>query len=77
MILKGEQTANLYKLIGSITVDEASTAIEKENTTRLWHMRLEHMSERDLQALYKGVLYQVSNTANLIFVNFASWVGNV
>jgi len=52
-ILKGEQAANLYKLIESITVDEASTAIEKENTTRLWHMRLEHMSERGLQVLYK------------------------
>ena len=25
----------------------------------------------------KGVLYLVSNIANLIFVNFALWVGNV
>jgi len=52
-ILKREQTANLYKLTGSIIVGDASTAIEKEDTTRLWQMRIRHMSERDLQALHK------------------------
>jgi len=53
MILKGEQTVNLYNLIGSIIVGDASVATEKEETTRNWHMRLGHMSERGLQALYK------------------------
>ena len=70
-------TANLYKLTGSIIIGDASAAIEKEDTTRLWHMRLGHMSERGLQVLHKRVFYQVSNIANLIFVNFALWVGNV
>ena len=50
-ILKGERTTNLYKLTGSIIVGEPSAATEKEDTTRLWHMR--HMSERGLQALHK------------------------
>ena len=43
--------------------------------TRLWHMLLGHMSERGIQVLHKkGAL---SNIANLILVNFASWVDNV
>jgi len=32
------------------------------------------MSEKGLQVLHKKVLHQVSNIANLIFVNFTSWV---
>ena len=50
-ILKGERTANLYKLRGSIIVGDASAATK--DTTRFWRMRLEHMSERGLQALHK------------------------
>jgi len=34
MILKGEQTTNLYKLTGSIIIGDASAATEKEDTTR-------------------------------------------
>jgi len=44
-ILKGERITNLYKLTGSIIIGDASAAIEKKDTTRLWHMRLRHMSE--------------------------------
>jgi len=44
-ILKGERTANLYKMIGSVIVGDASAATEKEDTTRLWQMCLGHMSE--------------------------------
>jgi len=43
----------LYKLTGSIIVGDVSAAMEKENTTRLWHMCLRYMSERGLQALHK------------------------
>ena len=45
MILKGERTTNLYKLIGSFIIGDTSATNEKEDTTRLWHMRLGHMSE--------------------------------
>ena len=56
-ILKGERTLNLYKLTGSIIVGHASAATEKEDTTRLCHMRLGHMRERGLQVLHnKGTL---------------------
>ena len=35
MILKGERTANLYKLIGRIIIGDASATTEKDDTTRL------------------------------------------
>ena len=34
-ILKGERIANLYKLIGSIIIGDASVATEKEDITKL------------------------------------------
>jgi len=43
--LKVECTANLYKVIGSVLIGDASVVTEKEDTIKLWHMRLEHMSE--------------------------------
>ena len=72
---KGERTVNLYKLIGSIIISDASTATEKEDTTKLWHMCLRHMSERGLQILHKRSA--LLGIVNLIFVNFALCVGNV
>ena len=50
-ILKGEWLANLYKLTGSFIVGDALATTE--DTTRLWYMCLEHMSERGFQALHK------------------------
>jgi len=44
MVLKGDRTTNLYKVIGSVVISDASLAIEKD-TTRIWHIRLGHMSE--------------------------------
>ena len=35
MILKGERTVNLYKLIGSIIVGDTSVVTEKKDTTKL------------------------------------------
>ena len=52
MTLKGEQTANLYKLTGSIVIGDALAAT-KEDTIRLWHIHVGHMSERGLQVLHK------------------------
>jgi len=67
MILKGERTANLHNLIGSIIIGDASAATEKEDTTRLWHMRLGHMSERVFKSYTKEVLtgYQILQTWSL------------
>src|SRR4051812_48430507 len=56
-VFKGERVANLYRMKGSIVVGDASVSTEKEDTTRLWHMRLGHISERGLQLLHqKGAL---------------------
>ena len=57
---------NLYKVIGSVVIGDAFVATEKVDTTRLWHMRLGHMSERDLQALHRkrvlpGIKYRELN----------------
>jgi len=76
MILKEERTTNLYKMTESIIICDGSV-ITEEDTTRLWHIRLGHMSEEVFKFYTKRVLYHVSNIANLIFVNFASWVNNV
>ena len=40
-------------MTGSIIVGDVSVSREKEDTTRCWHMRLGHMSERGLQVLHK------------------------
>ena len=74
MVLKAERTTNLYKVIESVMIGDASVATEKEDTTRLWQMRLGHMSERDLRALKSKGAYYVLNTANSIYVNFTLWV---
>jgi len=56
IILKGKWTANLYKMTGNIIIGDASVTSE-EDTTRLWYMRLGHMSKRGLQVLHiKGAL---------------------
>src|SRR3954464_14589736 len=47
-VLKGERVANLYRMKGSIIAGDASAATEKDDATRLWHMRLGHISERGL-----------------------------
>jgi len=44
IILKEEQIVILYKMIGSVIVDDVSKTLKKEDTTRLWHMRLEYIS---------------------------------
>ena len=52
MILNGEWITNLYKMIRSIIVSDTSATTDKKDTTRFWHTRLGHMSERGLQALH-------------------------
>ena len=34
-VLKGERTTNLYKVIESVVIGDASVATKKENTTRI------------------------------------------
>ncbi|KAK1384499.1 hypothetical protein POM88_022234 [Heracleum sosnowskyi] len=59
VVLKGFKRGTLYLLQGSTlsgSVDVASSEIDKENMTRLWHMRLGFMSIRGMQILSKADL---------------------
>jgi len=53
MILKIECKMNLYMMIKSVVIDDASVEAEKENTTRLWYMCFGHVRERGLRALHR------------------------
>ncbi|KAJ4714843.1 Retrovirus-related Pol polyprotein from transposon TNT 1-94 [Melia azedarach] len=56
VVLKGVKRGTLYFLQGSTlssSVAVASSEIDKDNMTKLWHMRLGHMSAREMQILSK------------------------
>eukprot|EP00253_Pinus_taeda_P019972 PITA_19972 len=53
VVMKAEKVGNIYRLKGSTQTNEATIASEKETSTRLWHQRLGHMSEKGLQILMK------------------------
>ena len=59
VVLKGVKTGTLYLLQGSTLSGlavVASSEVHEDNMTKLWHMRLGHMSERGMQVLSKGDL---------------------
>jgi len=56
LILKGVKRGTLYFLQGTMLTDSlfvASSEIDQEDMTKLWHMRLGYMSERGMQILAK------------------------
>jgi hypothetical protein len=59
VIMKGVKRGTLYFLQGTMLTDSivvASSEIDQEDMTKLWHMRLGHMSERGMQILVKNDL---------------------
>ena len=70
MVLKVGRMVNLYKVIESVVIDDASVT-EKKDATRLWHMLLGYMSERGFQANTAKEFYQVLNIANSTYISFA------
>lgn len=59
VIMKGVKKGTLYFLQGSTFFDSAAIAsseVPKEDMTKLWHMRLGHMSERGMQILSRNDL---------------------
>lgn len=56
-----KRTMNLYVLHGTITigdVDVASTSMSDDDVTKLWHMRLDHVSKNGMTKLRRrGHLY--------------------
>ncbi|XP_072071805.1 uncharacterized mitochondrial protein AtMg00300-like [Arachis hypogaea] len=55
VVMKGVRHGNLYSLLGTTVTGELAVRIggsrDQTNCTRIWHMRLEHMSEKGLSLL--------------------------
>ncbi|GAV69795.1 gag_pre-integrs domain-containing protein [Cephalotus follicularis] len=71
VIMKGKKIDGLYQLQGNTvlgTVAVASSLGDKDaDTTRLWHIRLGHMSERELQIMSKKGLLAGAKLGKLDF----------
>ncbi|KAE8664701.1 hypothetical protein F3Y22_tig00112738pilonHSYRG00078 [Hibiscus syriacus] len=49
IVMKGKMTAgNIYRFLGSTVIGEVHSVKSCDNTTKLWHIRLAHLSERGL-----------------------------
>lgn len=51
VVMKGKKVGSLYELLGSTvdgSVSAMSSSMSESDNTKLWHMRLGHMSERGL-----------------------------
>jgi len=67
-VLKGVRRNNLYYLKGNtVTRQLANSVGSNDDSTRLWHMRLGHTSEKNLQALAKQGLLKGAKTCKLEF----------
>ena len=56
VVLKGQLSRGIYTLMGTTcigVVAAATTPMTEEDITKLWHMRLEHMSQKGLELLSK------------------------
>ena len=61
--MKGKKTERLYVLTGSAVVFLSS--LSDSDTTKLWHMRLYHMSKRALSVLSKKGLLCGQSTGQM------------
>lgn len=67
IVIRGDKIANnLYRLIGD-TLLGGVAAVSEEDTTRLWHMRLGHMSQKGLEVLSKRDLLGSIKVSKLEF----------
>ncbi|KAJ4714183.1 Retrovirus-related Pol polyprotein from transposon TNT 1-94 [Melia azedarach] len=76
VVLKGVKRGTLYFLQGSTlssSVAVASSEIDKDNMTKLWHMRLGHMSARGMQILSKWDLLCGHKHKSEAFKNLRQW----
>ncbi|GAV81035.1 LOW QUALITY PROTEIN: gag_pre-integrs domain-containing protein, partial [Cephalotus follicularis] len=55
VVMKGTKVNHLYHMQGStvMSADVAFSSVSEDDRTKLWHMRLGHMSERGLSTLSK------------------------
>jgi len=68
VVLKGVRRNNLYYLMANTVTGQLTTSIgSDEDSIRLWHMRLRHTGEKNLQALAKKGLLKGVKTCKLEF----------
>jgi hypothetical protein len=70
VVMKGNKVDGLYLLQGSVIIGSAAVSSSDDSdsdTTRLWHMRLGHMSERGMTILSKRGLLCDQKTGSLDF----------
>jgi len=70
VVIKGKKVNALYILQDSMVTGDAAVSMSEDSdldTTRLWHMRLGHMSERELHVLSKQGLLCGQKTGKLDF----------
>lgn len=72
VIMKGQKTRNLYKLVGNTVVGGVaiSTQAESSDDTALWHMRLGHMGERGMMELHKRNLLKGVKSCKMDFCKY-------
>ena len=70
VIMKAHRSGTLYTLLGSTVTGAAAVLISDKSDsdiTKLWHMRLGHMSEKGLSILSKRGLLCSQSTRNMEF----------
>jgi hypothetical protein len=70
VVMKGNKVDGLYLLQGSVIIGSAAVSSSNDSdsdTTRLWHMRLGHVSERGMTILSKRGLLCDQKTGSLDF----------
>ena len=65
-IIKGVRRNDLYALVGSCLLLRITATVSNDKT-KLWHLRLEHMSERGLKELEKQGLFGEDHISLLEF----------
>ncbi|KAE8708925.1 Serine/threonine-protein kinase HT1 [Hibiscus syriacus] len=70
-VMKGNMTAgNIYRLLGSTVAGGVHSVESCDDTTKLWHMRLAHLSERGMTELHKRNLLHGVKSCKLDFCKY-------
>ncbi|KAE8731263.1 hypothetical protein F3Y22_tig00002840pilonHSYRG00865 [Hibiscus syriacus] len=70
-VMKGKMTAgNIYRLLGSTVAGGVHSVESCDDTTKLWHMRLAHLSERGMAELHKRNLLHGVKSCKLDFCKY-------
>ncbi|KAK2966230.1 hypothetical protein RJ640_008213 [Escallonia rubra] len=73
VIMKGQKTENLYKLVGNTVIGGVSVSTHagsSNDNSELWHKRLGHLSEGSMLELHKRKLLQGVKSCKLDFCKF-------